>query len=121
LKDWLLASGVDKTKLDNYIESTIELKVCQKFTNSIKHMSKTDPNSPQLADWVSIEASSPMAREYNYFAMNEEERESWGIPVGIGDEKNVGKDIPIGDFMRHCMEQWNEFLSSQNLDRLRSV
>jgi hypothetical protein len=113
LKDWLKSSGVNGTKLDDYIEKTDELKICAKITNSTKHLSETDPRSPQLFPWVKQGLPSPISRAYNPFAEYEEEREYLEImTLGYGD-------LPprCFDFMRQCIEKWNKFLDDEGIDR----
>jgi hypothetical protein len=135
LKDWLYESGVGKekvgekevpktrkvpiTKVDHHINSKIGLKLCQKLTNSTKHLSSTDPRSPQLYSWKEGELPSPIGRAYDPFARNEEESEYLTISVNLKDDDKYGKEIPCSSLMRQCMEEWNEFLQREGLERLK--
>jgi hypothetical protein len=115
LSDWLVKSEpASEKKVFNYANSTYELKVCNKLTNSTKHLGKINPNLPLPFDSLLAGVSFTIARgDFNPFARNQEEEKNQERLVILVDEK----ELPCFEFMKQCIEKWNEFLDKEGIDR----
>jgi len=113
LGDWLKASGLDETKVNNFIHNTYELQVCRNLTNSTKHLDlDRKPSPPKLFDYKAAGLPSPIARTYDPLAeiLGEAETEYLVILVD-------GQEINCYDFMTRCMQKWKELLDNEELSQ----
>jgi len=112
LGDWLKASGLDGTKINNFIHNTYELQVCRNLTNSTKHLNLDRPSPPQVFDYKAAGLPSPIARTYDPLAEITGKTETEYLVILVD-----GQEINCYDFMTKCMHKWEEFLHNEGFSK----
>lgn len=109
LKDWLIKSGIDKKVVWDFIEQTYELKVCHDLTNSTKHLGidASGKKFVSLYSWEKAGWPSPISRSYDYLKKIQDKENPEHLVLSVD-----GHEIDCKDFMKNCMQKWNEFLNN---------
>lgn len=103
LRDWLIASGVDRESVTALFRGNVELRVCRDIANGFKHFRITDHP---------YDAKFSVVREYV--------PENWPSYVGHGESKwNIvaGEDMfDLVALAHQCVDLLDEFLHDQGLN-----
>ena len=112
LTDWLIKSGIKKENIFGFIDKSYELKVCRDLANSTKHFGILENKRKQseLYSWDKAAWPSPITLSYDYFKKIQGEKNPEHLVLSVSDG-----EIDCKDFMRDCMQSWNEFLDQNNL------